>query len=155
MHYTQGMSKSEKLAYSWLKKSGFKEIIYQKKRVPTFLADNKRYEVKRAYSLKTGGSKILFQPGEREALKKQNVIVLAFSENREPIGIIQPDELSHDDVVRGILFHDVGGTSKVRITILIDKEVLAMVNRLGTNRDHTIEGILRKALLPLDISIAR
>lgn len=126
------MNKTEKLAYDWLKSRGYRDVIYQK-RGPTFLTDEKGFEVKRAYPLKAGGIKIIFQVGERERLIKQGYSVLVFSEaKQEPIDILAPEELKQK-TLRGIIFHEYGsskGSTKIRVSFKIDQELSQSIDIL-------------------------
>lgn len=143
------MNKTEKLAYDWLKSRGYRDIVYQK-RGPTFLTGDKGFEVKRAYPLKAGGIKIIFQVGEREKLIKQGYSVLVFSEDKqEPMEILAPEELKQK-TLRGIIFHEYGsskGSTKIRVSFKIDQDLSKRIDSLKNHFQLADTSIFLEMLL--------
>lgn len=122
------MNKTENKAHLWLLKEGYKGIVYQKRRVPTFLTDAGNFEVKRAYSTKTGADKILFKDGERDEIKEAKAKTLVFSEKKdEPLDILKPSEIDRD-IVRNIVLHTVEW-EKERIFITLERKLLERIDR--------------------------
>jgi hypothetical protein len=128
------MNKTERLAYEWLR-ARYGEVIYQK-RAPTFLTDGGGFEVKRAYPLKAGGVKIIFQSGERERLIGEGCRVLVFSESKgEPVEVLSPEDLK-GKMARGVVFHEYGssrGSPRVRVSLKIDGDLFQRIESL---KDH-------------------
>jgi len=109
------MNKTEKLAFDWLKRKGFKDIVFQKRRSPDFITEGGSYEVKRGYRLKTGEIKILFSSSEqRQTLINEKTQILVFLEDREPFDILLPEELNKHRV-RDIILQDWWGEAVIQI----------------------------------------
>jgi len=139
------MSESEKKAYNWLKKQGYKNIVFYSNRTPDFYADGDWFEIKLAYPMKTGELKILLYPGQREEIMKKGAHILVFTRSgEEPVDIIKPNELDNKKV-RNIILHDVE-EGKAHISITIDKAIFKEIDRRRGNlsRSAYIEAILRK-----------
>jgi hypothetical protein len=144
------LNKSEALAYEWLRRTlGERcEVIYQKRRVPTFITDKGKFEVKRGYKTKTGEFLVLFPPGQRRKLMDMGVQVLVFAGGDEPIAVIKPEELSLEKV-GNIVLHDYAG-GKTAVNLVLTDELLERIDRdraiYGLSRSAFVEWKLREAL---------
>lgn len=138
------MNKSEKKAYEWLKKKGYKKIVFYGNRTPGFDTEEYCFEVKRGYKLKTGEIKILFRAGQREKIKDKKGKVLVFMDDSEPLDILEPDEIM-ENRVRNIILHNVGG-NKIIVSVSIDKEIYRKIDeeREGLSRSKFVGLALRK-----------
>lgn len=155
------MNKTEKLALSWLKRRGVKDIVFQKHRSPDFLTGEGNFEVKRAYRLNDGTIKVLFGVGQKKVLVEHKAQVLIFSENcREPLDIVSTSELMLDHI-RSTILHEVGLGNKRKISWTIDEEVMKKLNEYrrklypGLSESAVAEILLRQVLAPSsEIAIA-
>jgi hypothetical protein len=144
------LNKSEALAYEWIRRNvaGCGEIVYQKRREPTFITDNGRFEVKRGYRTKTGEYVVLFPPGQRRRLMEMGAYVLVFADKPEPIAVIKPNELRLNRV-GDVVLHDYAG-GKISVNLTLTEELVEKIDRdraiYGLSRSAFVEWKLREAL---------
>jgi len=138
------MNKSEKKAYEWLKKKGYKKLVFYGNRTPDFDADEECFEIKRGYKLKTGEIKIVFGAGQREKIKDKGGKVLVFMDDDKPLDILKPDEIM-ENRVRNIILHDAGG-NKIHFCFTIDRELFKKIEeeRDGLSRSAFVEMGMRR-----------
>lgn len=158
------MNKTERAALDWMKRRGFKGIIYQgKKKAPCFLTSEGSFEVKRAYLTRTGDVKILFPHGEKELLKREKARVLVFEDrSKTPLETILPEELDSKKV-RNVILHDTT-YGKVLVAVSLNEDLVReldnyVASRPGFSRSVVIGSALEKEMVlgrrGRDISITR
>ena len=126
------MNKSERKAYSYLKKRGHENIVFRPHKTPDFVTKNGQYEVKRGYVMKLGDIKILFNKNQRKKIIETKGCVIVFTDKyEEPVDILEYKELT-ERKVRKIILHDIedGIGDKIQQTVRFEKDTIQKIDVL-------------------------
>lgn len=136
-----GMNDTEKKAYRWLLKQGFKkeEIKFQYGANPDFITEKGGYEAKTL----TLGKYVTFTKAQTEDFKESDVTILVFSEEQEPIAIGTFNEIQskfHCYTVRNV------GKIMVSLSEGLEKKLRRKVKEDYADKRGAISIIIEKAL---------